>query len=90
MEWEVSIVDIRDTGNLAKFDSGQPFEMANVEVKDHETLERKFVKAQFCKDPAKLPSGDVLWLRDYHDNVLREPMRIRVLEMLPNPYQAYE
>ena len=89
MEWEVSMIDIRDTGKLAAFESGQLFEMSNVEIKNHETLERIYVRAQLCKDPVKLPDGDVLWLRDYNEDPLPDPVRIKILEKLPNPYDSY-
>jgi len=89
MEWEVSIIDIRDTGKLAEFESGHVVEMDNIEIKDHETLERIYVRAQFCKDPAKLPDGDVLWVRNYNEDPIPESARIKILEKLSNPYASY-
>ena len=89
MEWEISMIDIRDAGKLADFDSGRIFDMNNVQIKDHETLERIFVNAQICTDKAKLSDGDVLWLRDYNEDPLPDPVRIKVLEKLGNPDDSY-
>ena len=89
MEWEISMCDIRDTGNLSKFESKQIFEMDNVEIKSHQTFERIFVRAQICKDAAKLPDGDVLWLRDYNEDPLPDPIRIKILDKYSNPYDSY-
>ncbi|MFC1979800.1 hypothetical protein ACFLVS_02915 [Chloroflexota bacterium] len=90
MEREISMIDIRDSGNLSAFDGGQIFEMDNVEIKDHETFERIYVNAQICKDLAKLPDGDVLWLRDYNEDPLPNPVRINILGKIPNPYDSYQ
>ncbi|MFC1964141.1 hypothetical protein ACFLV1_02030 [Chloroflexota bacterium] len=86
MEWEVSLIDIRDTGKLGDFDSGHVFEMDNVEIKDHETLERIYVKAQFCKDPSKLPDGEVLWVRNYTEEIIPQSGKIKILGKIPTPY----
>lgn len=89
MEWEVSMIDIRDAGKLADFNSGHVFEMEKVQIKDHETFERIFVRAEICKDPAKISGGNVLWLRDYNEDLLPNPIRIKVLEKFGNPDDQY-
>ncbi|MBI2831871.1 MAG: hypothetical protein HYX79_06420 [Chloroflexi bacterium] len=89
MEWEATMIDIRDSGKAADFENRQIFQINNVEIKDHKTLERIYVKAQFSRDPAKLPEGDVLWVKDYDESIIPEPMRIKILEKLPNPVEKY-
>ncbi|MFC1980595.1 hypothetical protein ACFLVS_07170 [Chloroflexota bacterium] len=89
MQWEISMIDIRDAGKLTAFDAGHVLEMNNVQIKSHETFERIFVNAQISKDQAKLPDGDTLWLRDFNEDPLPNPVRIKVLEKLPNPDDIY-
>ena len=89
MEWEVAIVELRDQGKLAEFESGRVFEMNTVEIRDHQTFERIYVKAQLCKDPAKLPDSDVLWVRGYKEEIFPESARIKILEKLPTPDTDY-
>ncbi len=89
MEWEMSMIDIRDSGKLADFDSGQVFEMKSVQIFDHETYERVFVNAQISKDSAKLPKSDLLWLRNYNEDPMPNPVRIKILKKLPNPDSLY-
>ena len=89
MEWEISMIDIRESGKVADFDAGHIFEMNNVQIKDHETFERIYVNAQICKDPTKLPDGEVLWLRHYNEDPMPDPARIKILEKLDNPDDKY-
>ncbi len=89
MEWTTTWLEFRDKGRLVEFESGQLFEVSNIEIKDCETLERFYVKAQVCKDHAKLPDGDVPWVTDYRDEIIPEAMRIKVLGKLQGPYDAY-
>ena len=89
MEWETNIFEFRDKGKLTEFESGQIFEMGNIEIKDHKSLERMYVRAQVCRDGAKLPDGDVLWVKDYRDEIIPGPMKIKVLEKLQSPYDRY-
>lgn len=89
MEWEALLVDFRDKGKLAELESGQVFEMETVEIKDRQTLERFYARAQICKDKGKLPDGDILWVRGYRDEINPEPFRIKILEKPGNPYDKY-
>ena len=89
MEWQTTIVEFRDKGRLAEFDSGHVFQMDNIEIHDHKTLERIYVKASVCKDPAKLPDGDVLWIKDYNEQIIPQSARIKILEKLPSVYDSY-
>ncbi len=89
MKWITSVFEFRDKGKLAEFESGQIFEMDNIEVKDAKTLERLYVKARLCRDRAKLPQGEVLGITDFIFELMSEPGGIEVLEKLESPYDAY-
>lgn len=89
MEWQISMIDIRDAGKSADQESGRIFEMDKVEIKDRQTLERIYVKAQLCKDPARLAGGELLWVEGYEGEFYPQPMGIRILGKLPSPYDNY-
>lgn len=89
MEWEVSIIDFRDRGRLAEFENRDVFELDNVEIKNHQTYERIYVKARFCKDGEKLPNGDILWVRNYNEDLMPQPVKIEILAKLPTGYDDY-
>lgn len=89
MEWEVSIIDFRDNGKLAAYEKGEVFELDNVQIRDHRTYERMFVKAKFCKDPKKLPNGDVLWVKFYNEDLINEPVKIEILEKRSTGIEEY-
>ena len=82
MKWITSVLEFRDKGKLAEFESGQIFEMDNIEVKDAKTLERLYVKARLCRDRAKLPDGDVLGITDYRFELMSQRGGIVILEKL--------
>ena len=89
MEWEVSIIDFRERGKLEELENRQVFELDNIEIKNHQTYERIYVRARFSKDQEKLPQGEVLWVRDYNEDLLPRPMKIEILEKLPTGYDDY-
>ena len=90
MEWITTIIEFRDKGRLAEFESGKPFQMDHIEIHDYHTLATVYAKAVICKNPANLPDGEVLHLKDYDESMLPEQARIKVLEELPTVYSSYE
>ena len=90
MEWITTVIEFRDKGKLAEFASGKPFEMNHLQVHDHQTLETRYVKAIVCREPANLPDGEVLHLKDYDESMLPIKGRIKILEELPTLYSSYE
>lgn len=89
MEWITTLLEFRDKGKLAEFESGQIFEMNNIEIRDPKTLERFYVKARLCRDRAKLPDGEVLGITDYKFESMPQPGGIEILEKLESPYDVY-
>lgn len=55
-------------------------------VFDRETYERVYVKAIISKDPARLPDGDILWVRNLKGKVEPQPWAIKVIERQAPPW----
>ena len=89
MEWQIMMVELRDRGKLLEFESGKPFPMDRVEIQDAQNYERIYAKAIICKDPTNLPEGEVLWIKNYREERIPEPARIKILERIPNPYESF-
>lgn len=49
------------------------------EVRDLKDFSRKIVTAKISKDPAKLPDGEELWVKDAKENILPIPWRIQIV-----------
>lgn len=78
MEWE-SMEEIID-GHRREIEAGTPFETY---IFDHETLERKYVRAVISRSSGKLPGSEKLWMVNFQGKMEPEPWAIKILEELP-------
>jgi hypothetical protein len=61
-------------------------EVIETYIFDKETYEQVYVKAIVSKNPASLPEGDVLWVRDLKGKLFNEPWAIKIIERQPPPW----
>lgn len=61
-------------------------EVIETYVFDKETYEQVYVKAIISKDPAKVPEGDILWVRDLKGKLYPQPWAIKIIETQPPPW----
>ncbi len=83
MEWELHLEVIY--GMDGQVDRGEPLD---VYVFNRETYERKYVKAIICRNPADLPGGEKLWVRDYQGKIRQQPWAIKILEESKSAWEA--
>lgn len=83
-EWETFEEIVYD--HQAEIDANQIIETY---VMDHETYERVYVKAIICKDPAKLPDGEKLWVRDFTGKLRPEFWAIKIVEEQSPPSSVF-
>ena len=57
-------------------------------VFDHETYERKYVKAIISKAPEKLSEAERLWVRDLKGKLLQQPWAIKIVKEEPPPWET--
>ncbi len=75
MAWELHLEVVY--GMDEQINSGQP---VDIYIFDRGTYERKYVRAIIEKDPAKLPGGEMLWVRNYQGKIEPRPWAIKILE----------
>lgn len=61
-------------------------EVIETYVFDSETYERIYVKAKISKDPARLPDGETLWVRDFKGQLEPHPWAIKIIERQEPPW----
>ena len=76
-EWELLLENVYEEQD--KIDKG---EAVKTEIFDRETYEIKYISAIISKDPAKLPDGEKLWVRNLQGHLEPEPWAIQILEEL--------
>ena len=84
MAWETSLEMLE--GKEKEIDQGLPFETVVIE---NEKYEKVYVEAIICSDPAKLPDGEELLVRDFQENIVPDTWRITILEKKPPPHSGY-
>ena len=84
MAWETNLEILE--GKEKEIDQGLPFETVIIENQKYEKI---YVQAIISKDPAKLPDGEELLVRDFQENMLPDTWRIKILEKKPPPHAAY-
>ncbi len=77
MEWESDFEVLY--GHDKQVETGEPFDTYIV---NHETYERKYVKATIRKK-GNIEGGEKLWIRTFQGQVLPEPWVIKIIEELP-------
>jgi hypothetical protein len=75
LEWELHLEVVY--GMDAAIDKGEPIELY---IFDRGTYERKYVKAIIQRNPADLPGGEKLWVRDFKGKLMSQPWAIKILE----------
>ena len=61
----------------ADIESGKP---VTIQVVDRDIFEAKTVKAIIAKNPAALPDGEDLWIKDDKEELAPVPWRIKIIE----------
>ena len=84
MEWE-SMMEIVDD-HEKEIEEGIPFETY---VFNHETLERRYVKAIISKLPEKLPGAEKLWMVDFKGKMEAEPWAIKIIEEIAPEWMSF-
>ena len=82
-EWETQVEIVYEQEK--EIEAG---EVIDTYVFDPETYERVYVKAIISKDPARLPDGEKLWVRDLKGKLQPEPWAIRIIERQAPPWIA--
>ncbi len=84
MSWETNLVALNGKERYIK--DASPFETVIV---DNTIYEKVYVEAVISDDPEKLKDGELLFVRDFKENLITSSWRIKIIKRLSPPHAKY-